>query len=312
MTMRIAYAGTPEFAVPALKSIAASDHDLVCVITQPDRKSGRGRKIVESPVKMTATALNVQILQPEKINNEPSLNQIKALELDLMVVAAYGQIFSQTLLDLPRHGCINIHASLLPRWRGAAPIQNAILAGDKETGVSIMQMCKAMDAGDVWLQQSTPIKSMDTAQSLHDRLAQIGGDIILSAINKVEEQSERPIKQLQNSITYCSKLQKSDGLINWNEDNQLIQRKIRAFFPWPGTYTMFAGRRISIIEASLVDSSALNKRPGTIYNVDKTGIYVAAGNGCIRLETLIPEGGKKVSAADFSHSNKVLNTMLGQ
>lgn len=310
--MRIAYAGTPEFAVPALKSIIASvDYDLVCVITQPDRKSGRGRKIIESPIKTSANASNVQVFQPEKINESWSLDFIKSMKLDLLVVAAYGQIFSQSLLDIPKAGCINIHASLLPRWRGAAPIQNAILHGDKQTGVSIMQMCKAMDAGDIWLQKSELIEPTDTAQSLHDRLAAIGGSVITTAMSKVFKDKYSPLIQAQNEVTYCSKLQKKDGLVDWNEQNQVIYRKIRAFFPWPGSYTTFANRRLTIVRASLVENSDLNLQPGTIHSIDKYGIYVSTGAGSIRIEELIPEGGKKVTAMDFSNSNQLINHVLG-
>jgi methionyl-tRNA formyltransferase len=310
--MRIAYAGTPEFAVPALDALASSNYGLECVITQPDRKAGRGRKIVETPIKKRSTPLNVQIYQPEDINHPASIAKLESMNLDLLIVAAYGQIFTQKLLDTPGLGCINIHASLLPRWRGAAPIQNAILGGDDETGISIMQMCKAMDAGDIWLQKSTNINNDDTAQTLHDRLADMGGKAILEALSIIEKGQLKPEKQAQNLVTYCSKLHKKDGLINWQESSNKIHRKIRAFYPWPGSYTTLAGRRILIIEASMADLSAADHSPGTIFHQSKEGMFVATGSGTLRIETLTPEGGKKVSANDFSNANQVLNCVLGQ
>ena len=312
MTMRIAYAGTPEFAVPALRSLLAGNVDLVCVITQPDRKSGRGRKIIESPVKKLSIASNVRVFQPENINDQASLDVLEAMELDLLIVAAYGQIFSQKLLAIPRLGCINIHASLLPRWRGASPIQHAILAGDKETGITIMQMCQAMDAGDIWLQKSTDIRDDDTAQSLHDRLAAMGGEIITQAVEILADGHTRPEKQAQNKATYCTKLQKSNGLISWQENSEKILRKIRAFYPWPGSYTMLADRRLVIVDASLVDTPATDKAPGTIFHLSKEGIFVATGSGTLRIEMLTPEGGKKMRAADFSNANNILNCVLGE
>ncbi|MEM7303950.1 MAG: methionyl-tRNA formyltransferase [Pseudomonadota bacterium] len=312
MIMRIAYAGTPEFAVPALVSLLSADIDLVSVITQPDRQSGRGRKIIESPVKKQSIASNVKVFQPENINSEVSLAYLGSMNLDVLIVAAYGQIFSQKLLELPRLGCINIHASLLPRWRGASPIQHAILNGDKNTGVTIMQMSKAMDAGDIWLQKSLPIEEEDTGQSLHDKLASLGGELMLPILKILKDGQAVATPQAQNEIIYCSKLQKQDGLINWNEDSESISRKIRALFPWPGAYTQLAGRRLLIHKACLENLSVTNMAPGTIHQVDREGIFVVTGKGSIKIETLTPEGGKKVSASDFSNSNQLLNCVLGE
>lgn len=310
--MRIAYAGTPEFAVPALDALSSSSYRLECVITQPDRKAGRGRKIVETPIKKRSNSLNVQVYQPDDINHPSSIAKLASMNLDLLIVAAYGQLFTQKLLDTPGLGCINIHASLLPRWRGAAPIQNAILGGDEKTGISIMQMCRAMDAGDIWLQKSTDIKNDDTAQSLHDRLANMGGEAILEALSIIDQGQLKPEKQAQNLVTYCSKLQKKDGLIDWHESSEKIHRKLRAFFPWPGSYTTLAGRRILVIEASVADLPAAGYAPGTIFRLGKEGMFVATGSGTLKIETLTPEGGKKVSANDFSNANPVLNCVLGQ
>ncbi len=311
-SLRSAYAGTPEFAVPALKSIINSHHQLIAVLTQPDRKSGRGRNISKSAVKQSIISANVQILQPQDVNCDASLSGLREFQLDLIIVAAYGQLFSRALLDLPRLGCINIHASLLPRWRGASPIQHAILSGDKVTGVTIMQMTSAMDAGDIWLQSTCPIDSHDTAASLHDKLAQMGGDIILKAIDMAANPAESPHPQNESEATYCNKLHKSDGLIDWNESAESIIRKIRAFFPWPGTYTFLNGRRLRIITADIGASSDYADTPGTIYQLSKADFSVVAGEGSsVRVKELVPAGGKPVSAADFSNSNQLLGQHLG-
>ena len=199
-SLRIAYAGTPEFSVPALEAIMHSHHQLVAVLTQPDRKSGRGRKISESAVKQSLTSENVLLMQPENVNDEEIIEHLNQLDLDLIVVAAYGQIFSVQLLDLPRLGCINIHASLLPRWRGASPIQHAILAGDECSGVTIMQMASSMDSGDIWLQATCPISDQDTSDTLHNKLAALGGSVILEAINKVAEGNYTPAPQDEDTL----------------------------------------------------------------------------------------------------------------
>ena len=308
--LRVAYAGTPEFAVPALEALMASSYHVELVITQPDRKAGRGRKISESPVKQSATSANVHVFQPESINTEEALSFLKSLDLDVLVVAAYGQIFSQALLDLPRLGCINIHASLLPRWRGASPIQHAILNGDVRTGVTIMQMQRAMDAGDIYLQSECEIEPTDTAQSLHDRLAGLGGSALIEALSKIDQEDFLPHPQEEAKVSYCTKLQKSDGLIDWHESAEIIDRKIRAFYPWPGAYTALNGRRIRITKAELSETE-VNGAAGLITKSGKEGVIVNTGEKSIALKELIPEGGKRVSAADFSNSNSLLGQILG-
>ncbi|MFK7795236.1 MAG: methionyl-tRNA formyltransferase [Gammaproteobacteria bacterium] len=310
-SFRIAYAGTPEFAVPALEAINHSSHELVAVLTQPDRKAGRGRKISKSAVKQSINSANVLILQPERVNDDEVLSQLSALNIDLLVVAAYGQIFSQTLLDLPKLGCINIHASLLPKWRGASPIQHAILAGDSVSGVTIMQMQRAMDAGDIWLQSECMISEEDSAQSLHDKLAVLGGKLILEAIDVVADQSNEPTPQDSSKVSYCSKLKKSDGMIIWTEPADLILRKVRAFHPWPGTYTLLNGRRLRITKVMLIQEDVQGIKPGTITEVSKQGINVSTGENTLVICELVPEGGKRVSAVDFSNSNVLENQLLG-
>ena len=307
--LRIAYAGTPDFAVPALRALIASQQQLELVLTQPDRKAGRGRKIRQSQVKKATTSVNVRVLQPDNINAEETLAYLKGLHLDIVVVAAYGQIFSQALLDLPRLGCINIHASLLPRWRGAAPIQQAILGADKKTGVTIMQMCRAMDAGDIWLQSECEIKPTDNAARLHDRLAALGGPALMRVLSLIE-QGGRPYPQSEAQATYCTKLKKSDGLIDWHESAELIDRKIRAFYPWPGAYTSLHGRRLRITQAEL-SACRSDAQPGLITDAGKAGIKVHTGQQSIVIHELIPQAGKRVSAADFANANQLPGQLLG-
>lgn len=311
-SLRIAYAGTPEFAVPALKSILSSHHDLIAVITQPDRRSGRGRKISESAVKQSINSGKLELLQPENINDDEVLNHLAQMELDLIIVAAYGQIFTQRLLDLPKLGCINIHASLLPRWRGASPIQHAILSGDEYSGVTIMQMAKKMDAGDIWLQADCAINLTDTAESLHAKLAALGGEIILPAIKKVTNSGQSATLQDDDSVTYCSKLSKADGLIDWCQSAEVITRKMRALHPWPGSYTFLEGRRIRITQAQTIEAEVSTKSPGSIIEISKQGILVTAGNQTyVQINELVPEGGKKVTSTDFTNSNDVKYKKFG-
>ena len=310
-SLRIAYAGTPEFAVPALRCLLDSHHQCVCVITQPDRPAGRGRKISESAVKVTANAANVPIFQPQNINHEDAMAYLRELRCDLMVVAAYGQLFKPPLLALPKYGCINIHASLLPRWRGASPIQHAILHGDDNSGVTIMQMAQKMDAGDIWYQSQCAIETQDTAQSLHDRLADMGAQCLLPAIERVVDERVKAVAQDPQQVEYCGKLQKSDGLIEWSADAVHIDRQIRAFFPWPRAYTYLQGKRLGVLSAQVQDCEHPSATAGTIVRADKRGFWVATGHGCVSLQRVILEGGKAMSGPEFAHAHAVLDQQLG-
>ena len=269
--MRIAYAGTPEFAVPALKALAASGHQILAVISQPDRRIGRGQKLGFSPVKQAALELDLRILQPSNINSEESLAQLQALNLDLMVVAAYGQLFSDSVLQLPEYGCINIHASLLPRWRGASPIHHAILADDKETGISIMQMVKRMDAGAVWAKDSCAITESDNSQTLHDKLLPLCGPLLLSAIERVASSEISPTDQQEADAVYCTKMKKEDGLVDWSLPASEIERRQRAYYPWPGCYTLLGDQRLSLTQVSTAVSVKTNQNKqvaGSILSAD--------------------------------------------
>ena len=312
--LRIAYAGTPEFAVPALQALIASHHQLVAVITQPDRPAGRGRKLTPSPVKIAAVDTKLTVLQPIDINTGEFLSHLREYNLDLLVVAAFGQLFSTELLNLPRLGCVNIHASLLPRWRGASPIQHAILAGDDRSGITIMQMERGMDAGEIWLQRGCEIRSEDNAQTLHARLAGMTGETLLEAINIVENQLVMPKAQNHSQATYCTKLDKNDGLINWQDSANSIVRKVRAFYPWPGAYTWYQDRRLRIISASeeQLQTKSRDAMPGAVLQADKQGILVQTSCNALRLIELLPAGGKRVSAADFANSNHIIGAVLGK
>lgn len=310
--MRIAYAGTPEFAVPALHALAASGHQVLAVISQPDRRIGRGQKLGFSPVKQAALDLGLPVLQPSNINSEESLAQLKALNLDLMVVAAYGQLFSNGLLELPKHGCINIHASLLPRWRGASPIHHAILADDQETGISIMQMVKRMDAGAVWAIGSCAIAPTDNSQTLHDKLLPLCGPLILQAIERVAAVDATPIDQEEVDAVYCGKMKKQDGLVDWELSASEIERRQRAYYPWPGCYTVLGNQRLGLTRVSVATGTPESEAPvGTILSADAEGILVQTGEQCLRILELLPAGKKQMTAAQFAHSRSLTGESLG-
>ena len=309
--LRIAYAGTPEFAVPALLALATSPHQVILVLTQPDQPAGRGRKLTASAVKLAAKNAGFLVMQPQDVNADQCLTTLREHAIDLLIVAAYGQLFSPRLLELPRCGCINIHASLLPRWRGASPIQHAILHGDEKSGISIMQMAQGMDTGDIWLQAECSIGVNDTAQDLHDRLANLSAEAVLDAINLFINQKHTPKPQDSNAATYCTKLRKADGRIDWHQPATYIARQVRAFHPWPGTFTYWNGRRLNITRAVEEPTDATKIDLGTVLSADKTGILVATSKNGLRLTELIPAGGKCVTAADFANSNHIIGTVFG-
>ena len=311
--LRLAYAGTPEFAVAGLQALLHSEHQVELVITQPDRRAGRGRKLTPSPVKVLASKAQIPILQPEDINHAKCLAQLADLRLDALIVAAFGQLFKASLLQLPSLGCLNIHASLLPRWRGASPIQHAILAGDPQTGVSIMQMERRMDAGDVWVQRSCDISAQDSAQTLHAKLAALSGQALLDALLLLSTGDGTAQPQNDALATYCTKLSKKDGQIDWYESTQQIVRKIRAFYPWPGAYTVFGDRRLVITGAvEEVLETPTSEQPGTVIDSNKQGILVVTGDQALRIQELIPAGGKSMAAASFANSNPMERAVLGE
>jgi methionyl-tRNA formyltransferase len=291
--MKIIFAGTPQFAASALAALLP-EHEIVAVLTQPDRPSGRGMQLTASPVKQLALKHDLPVLQPVTLKTEEAQREIAALDADVMVVAAYGLILPQAVLDLPRLGCLNIHASLLPRWRGAAPIQRAILAGDAETGITIMQMDAGLDTGDMLQRQACTVAPDDTAATLHDRLAELGASGIVEALRRLPELV--PVKQDDGAATYAAKLLKSEGRIDWSQSAQQLERAIRAFNPFPVCHATLGDTAIKVWQASPV---AQQGEPGTVLAVDKQGITVACGEDALRLEVLQRPGGKAQPAAQF-------------
>ena len=301
----IIYMGTPDFSVPALQQLAAQDDfHISLVITQPDRPKGRGKKLTASPVKTAALKLGLDIFQPEKLNSEKAKEKLLSLQPDFFVVAAFGQILSQEILDIPKVLPINIHASLLPKYRGASPIQASILNMDKVTGVTTMIMAKNMDAGDILMTSTTPISELDTAQDIHDRLGLIGADLIVETIHAILDNHLEPAPQDHSKATYVKMLKKSDGKINWALENRQICAHINAMTPWPGAFTHLGNKRIKIYKAQASDLPS-HQEPGVIFQCDKEGIHVATGQGCLTILELMGTTGKRLKAGEFLCGHKI-------
>ena len=306
--MRVIFAGTPEFARSALAALHAAGHEIVGVFTQPDRPAGRGMKLQASAVKQFAIEHNLTVLQPHSLKldgkypDEAAAAQdfIAQVQADVMVVAAYGLILPQWVLDAPKHGCLNIHASLLPRWRGAAPIHRAIEAGDAQTGVTIMQMDAGLDTGDMLLEETMPILTQDTTASLHDKLASMGAALIVKALTQVGQ--FKPVQQPAEGVTYAHKIEKAEAAIDWTLSAQSLSQRIRAFDPFPGMTAQMAGETVKVWQAhGLADASAHASaaKPGTLLAIDESGLQVACGDGVLCLTQLQKPGGKRQAVADF-------------
>jgi len=291
--MRLIFAGTPEFAAQALKAILSAGHQVELVLTQPDRPSGRGMALHASPVKALALASGIEVFQPQTLKDVTAQQRLSVIDADAMIVAAYGLILPQAVLDQPRLGCLNIHASLLPRWRGAAPIQRAILSGDTQTGVCIMQMEAGLDTGPVLLSRELKIGSEETAGTLHDKLAELGAQLIVSALEKLPLP---PITQPDIGVTYAAKVEKSEARLDWNLPAIQLDRQIRAYSPFPGASVSFNGMTIKVWKAAVETVSGL---PGTVLSSGKNGIVVACGEGALRLAELQKAGGKRLTAEQF-------------
>jgi len=302
--MRIIFAGTPDFAAECLKALLNSEHEICAVYTQPDRPAGRGRKLTPSPVKQVALEAAIPVEQPLNFKTEDSLQTLAAYQADLMVVVAYGLLLPQPVLDTPRLGCINVHASLLPRWRGAAPIQRAILAGDTETGVGIMKMEAGLDTGPVLLEARCPINDSDTAQDLHDRLAALGAETLLQSLNNIETRLSQARPQDDSQSTYARKLDKREALIDWQQPAQQILRQIHAFNPWPVAQTQWQGDTMRIWLAEPGDRTRRG-RPGEIIAVSKQGLEVQTGDGILRITQLQVPGKRAMPVQDFLNANPV-------
>ncbi|WP_164086556.1 methionyl-tRNA formyltransferase [Stenotrophomonas maltophilia] len=303
--MRIVFAGTPEFAVSSLRA-AARHHEVVAVYTQPDRPAGRGRGLAPSPVKLEAVARGIPVYQPESLKDEAAQQQLRDLQPDLMVVVAYGLILPKAVLAIPTHGCWNVHASLLPRWRGAAPIQRAIQAGDATTGVCLMQMEAGLDTGPVLLHQELPIAATDTGGQLHDKLAELGAQVLSDGLGLLRA-GIKPIArpQPEQGVTYAHKLDKAEAKLDWAQDAGALARTVRAFNPWPIAEVTLAGERVRIHGAVALDE-AHGQAPGTVLAASRDGIDIACGQGVLRLRVLQREGGKAITAADYLNARRDL------
>ncbi|MHA7833050.1 MAG: methionyl-tRNA formyltransferase [Algiphilus sp.] len=292
--MRIAFAGTPDFSVSALEALVEAGHTVAAVFTQPDRPAGRGRRLQASPVGRRAQDMGLAVYKPERFDAQAQAHLSEA-DVALMVVVAYGLILPQAALDIPRHGCLNIHASLLPRWRGAAPIQRAIEAGDTETGVCIMQMEAGLDTGPVWRRAATPISEADTAATVHDRLAELGAREVVAALPQVAEGRGQPEAQPEAGVTYARKLDKAEARIDWHDDAAAIARRIRAFNPVPGAWAYCGEARVRLLDARAL-ARPTDASPGTVLEHDPEGVLIATGDGALRLLRVQWPGGRPQEA----------------
>ncbi|HEX7029320.1 MAG TPA: methionyl-tRNA formyltransferase [Gammaproteobacteria bacterium] len=301
--MRLVFAGTPDFAVPALDALIAAGHDIAAVYTQPDRPAGRGRRLAPSPVKQRALAHGIPVEQPESLKTPEAQAVLAGYRPEIMIVVAYGLLLPQAVLDIPARGCLNIHASLLPRWRGAAPIQRAIAAGDTEAGVGIMQMEKGLDTGPVLLERRIPIDAADTGGSLHDKLAVLGADAIVEALAGLETLEARP--QDEARATYAHKLSKQEAALDWSKSASELARRIRAFNPWPVAFTTFNDDTLRVWSAEPLPLSTEKFMPGEIAAATVDGIDVATGDGLLRITRLQPSGKRPMNAAEFLNGHAV-------
>jgi len=302
-SLRIIFAGTPDFAARHLDALLSSAHQVVGVFTQPDRPAGRGKKLMPSPVKVLAQQHNLPVFQPASLRAAENQQLIADLQADIMVVVAYGLILPKAVLEMPRLGCINVHGSLLPRWRGAAPIQRSLWAGDEETGVTIMQMDVGLDTGDMLYKLACPITAQDTSASLYDKLAQLGPQGLLETLAQLAEGRAQPQVQDEALVTYAEKLSKEEAKLDWSLPAAQLERCIRAFNPWPMSYFLIDEQPVKVWQASVIPASGRNT-PGTIIEANKLGIKVATAEGVLNLEILQPAGKKAMSAQDLLNSRR--------
>lgn len=307
--MRIIYMGTPDFAVAPLEAIIKAGHDVAAVVTQPDKQKGRGKEVQMTPVKQCALAHQIPVLQPVKIKEADSVEALRAYEADIFVVAAFGQLLTEEILNMPKYGCINIHASLLPAYRGAAPIQWVILNGEEKTGVTIQQMAKGLDTGDMLLKKEVMIDKKETGESLHDKLMEVGAELIVEVLPMIEKGEVCPEKQDEAMANYVSRLSKDMGKIDFFKDAVVIERLIRGLNSWPSAFTRYKGKTLKIWDADVTDKET-DVLPGTVIDVTKDTIEVAAGKGTLILNSVQLEGKKRVAVKDFLLGYEVKEGMI--
>ncbi|MDL2322062.1 methionyl-tRNA formyltransferase [Desulfosarcina sp. OttesenSCG-928-B08] len=297
---KIIYMGTPDFAVPPLDALREQGYTVLAVVTQPDRPKGRGRKLASPPVKDAALRLGLPLIQPETVRTDAFHRQIREFSPDLYVVTAFGQILPQSLLDIPKQGAVNIHASLLPRHRGPAPIQQAILSGDTETGITTMMMDQGVDTGDLLLMSRTRIGPLETAETLHDRLSRMGADTLIKTLEAMRAGTLSRMPQDHDRATYAPMLKKTDGRINWSLPAEAIDRQIRGLSPWPGAFTFYGDMRLKIYASHVADLGPdISAAPGTIVRCDAGTLYVATGKGILSITEIQGKSGKQLSIAEF-------------
>ncbi|MDA1306805.1 MAG: methionyl-tRNA formyltransferase [Acidobacteria bacterium] len=297
--LRVLYFGTPRFAVPTLERLIASPHEVVGVVTQPDRPRGRGQKVTASPVKVVAVAHQIPVLQPTQLRDAAWLDEVAALRADIGVVAAYGRILPQALLDLPPRGLINVHASLLPRWRGAAPIHRAVLAGDDVTGVTIMRVVLALDAGSMLARIETPIAADDTSETLEVRLAAVGADLLVKTLDHLSAGPEDEVPQDDTLVTYAERVQRAESVVNWAQPAARIDRQVRGLQPWPLAVVHVETRSVALLHSFVVDHESLQGAPGTIVAATQDALHVACAPGVLAITQVKPEGRRPMAVRDF-------------
>jgi len=310
-SLRIAFAGTPQFALPALRALLKSTHQVVGVLTQPDRPAGRGQNLRASPVKLLAAEHRLPLAQPLTLKTPEGRAELAQWAPDVLVVVAYGLILPQAALDLPRLGCLNIHGSLLPRWRGAAPIQRAILAGDAETGVTIMQLDAGLDTGPMLLERSRSIGLHDTAGDLHDALAELGAAALIEALDGLAAGTLRPRAQPAAGASHAPKIEKSEAALDWSASAIQLDRQVRAFNPWPVAETSFGNETLRVLRARVADPGGIHAEPGTLLGLADDGLRVACGEGVLAIGELQRAGKRPISARDFANAVRVAGLRFG-
>lgn len=309
VNMNVVFMGTPDFSVAALEAIIKVGHRVTAVVTQPDKPKGRGKEVQMTPVKACAVAHDIPVFQPVRIKDAEAVEMLRKFEADIFVVVAFGQILSEEILNMPKFGCVNIHASLLPKYRGSAPIQWAIINGETTTGITIIQMDKGVDTGDMLLKAEVAIAPKETGDSLHDKLAQAGAELIVEALAKIERKDVTPVKQNDEESSHVKMLQKSMGKIDWQQGAEKLDRLIRGLISWPGAFTVYRGKTLKIWEEEAVATEKLQEKgteirfdeaePGTVVLVEREAIYVQTGDGILRILAVQPEGKKRMAVKDY-------------